>query len=420
MGMFTVLISALLIVGQFTTLVFDRTESTWGFYFLHARPDIAYWRPALDRILSTGTAIAAPAPPRPSLADYAHDGLPANTTTTAAANNSHSSNSSNSTDGGGGGGGSNASSIMIVGKRAGIMLCMQSIAMVSSPVATSSTPTTGGGKGSEQPEHEAFSRHAYQCLLRAHTPQIGVAVMGLFNPHLALLAVGCLQFLICLGRMEYKRANTAPSVNDIGQWMPVQVPLWSIGVVLILLIVAASAIQAVHSTELLQYPTVIFVVVWMAIGAAYVKMHTTYELDLPWELAFQLQTVAVPVALLAYAIFGTRLWADMLTHGCLLSAAVNLLWLQLHKGAPVWLARFMVIGLTLLSLHGAQLQFGPFDTWRYALTFMACLGLAPLLLLSITSSEPMSWQLWRQYHSSSLMASNVALLSLMVSVSHIV
>jgi hypothetical protein len=390
MAVFSVLLSALLVAGQFTSIILDRRESAWGFYLMHARPDFALWRPALDRILS-----AASHPTFSNLTITTNNTFSNLTTTTTNTFSNHTTNTTNTSK--------EVAEVLLVGKRSGILLCLHA--------------ATTGSREEEEDEEGAYARRAYQCLLRAHTPALGVAVLDLFNPHLALLALCCLQFLICMARFECLR------VKEPVPWR-LPLPLWGFAIGLFLLLVAASAVQVVHAPELLQAPTVVFLLLWCALGAYYSlrlnHYNNTFDQDVPWELAFQLQAVAVPLALLAYASFGPRLWADLLTHACLLCAAVNLLWLQLHKGTPVWLARLLVVGLTTLSLHGALLQFGPFDTWRYAITLMACLGLAPLLLLSLTGADSTTARLRQRYHALSLMASNAALLCLVVCLSRMV
>jgi hypothetical protein len=299
--------------------------------------------------------------------------------------------------------------LLLVGKRSGILVCLQAAPQQTHPNL----------RREEAEEASSYAHRAYQCILRAHTPHLGVAVLDLFNPHLALLALCCHQCLICLGRFEYRRAQKNAAGEAASAFR--RIPLWASGLVLLLLLISACAVQVVHAPELLQYPTVVFLLLWCALGGFYALTHAPDDPeDAAWELAFQLQTVAVPLALLAYAAFGPRLWADLVAHACLLSAAVNLLWLQLHQGTPVWLARLLVVGLTALSLHGALLQFGPFDTWRYAVTLMACLGLVPLLLLSLTGADPVSAGLQQRYHSLSLMASNAALVCLVVCLSRMV
>jgi hypothetical protein len=419
MGLFTLLVSAILVIVQFTSIILDRSETTWGFYFLHARPDVAYWRAALDRILSSNATAPSHLLTATTSNFYWVHGLHASNTSKNTTNSSANSSvahwpplaRANGTwhhrniD-------INSSSMIttsinltkITGKRSGILLCLQAAAMDDTLLLAAEAPP----------------RRAYQCLLRSHTPQIGVDVLDIFNPHLMLLAICCLQFLVCLGRVEYKRVHAVPTVDDLVRLTSLHMPLWGTGVIMLLLLLSACALQIVHSADLLRYPTILFLVTWIILAGIYVHTHGADEADLPWELAFHLQAVAVPTALLAYAVFGTRLWADLLSQALLLSAAVNLLWLQLHNHTPIWLARVMIVSLLAISLHAMQLQFGPFDTWRYAITFMACLGLAPLFFLSLTTADSTTWQTRKQYHSFSLMASNAALLCLIVSLSHLV
>lgn len=136
-----------------------------------------------------------------------------------------------------------------------------------------------------------------------------------------------------------------------------------------------------------------------------------------WGLAFHMQTVNVPLAVLAFTVFGSRLWPDVLTHLVFLSAAVNLLWaqLQLHQErGGLWLARVVMLLLTTTCLYAVHVQVGPFDTWRYAVCFIIGVGLLPLYVLSLVPAFATQTSL-RAYHSLSLMAGNAALLACIVS-----
>jgi hypothetical protein len=303
----------------------------------------------------------------------------------------------------------------LVGKRADVLLCLQAVPLFSEEDAVEKMAL----------DRAAGIRMAYQCLLRRHTPRIGTRVFDTFNPHLVLFALCCVQCLICVGRIEHKPLHST-SIGENALLEVINIPLWGIAALLGLLLVAACTVHAIHDTDLLGYPTVIallFVSVFPVCFYVFVhsKAASLFPVDPAWELAFHLQVVAVPLALLVYALFGPRLWADLLCHACLLSAAVNLFWLQQHKGTPVWLARCMVVALVVLSLHLIQVQFGPFDTWRYAFTYMGCIGLAPLLLLSLASSadNPTSHQYKKMHHNLSLSTSNAALFTIVLTLSHL-
>jgi hypothetical protein len=96
-----------------------------------------------------------------------------------------------------------------------------------------------------------------------------------------------------------------------------------------------------------------------------------------------LQTVAVPVAVLAIALAGDRIWTNVVAHAALLSAAVGCLQLQAPRSQTLGLYRALTILLTLIPIRIATDSLGAYDTWRYTIAYAGCAGLAPLVFLSI-------------------------------------
>jgi hypothetical protein len=107
-------------------------------------------------------------------------------------------------------------------------------------------------------------------------------------------------------------------------------------------------------------------------------------------MAAHLQLVCVPLAVLGISVAGGRLWSDALSYFVLFSAAVNCLWMQgtLKGTLPLSLCRAFTIGLTVLPLRIANDGFGAYDTWRYVIAYVACIGLAPIVLLSLFPAPP--------------------------------
>lgn len=90
------------------------------------------------------------------------------------------------------------------------------------------------------------------------------------------------------------------------------------------------------------------------------------------------------LATLAITLVGSRDWADALAHLALLTGAAHLMEEAASSSSSERGGRsvlLLAIGLAVLSWHLAQAQFGPQDSWRYALAFVpaACALTAPLL-----------------------------------------
>jgi hypothetical protein len=386
MGLFTFCVAASLVILQATTILLDRPESAWTFNLVHASMDAHEWKPSLDRILVSGD-------PRLSPEEEA-EGATTNRT-------------------------------LLIAKQAGPLLCLQAVSARLLQRASSNNNSSSSNNVSDL-VHRA--RLAYGCILHSPPPRAPSEVLDAFNPHLLLLTLCCMQLMVALGRIDYAHDH-APTPASI-MLMALNIPLYSAGVALCLLLVAACAVQAVHDATLLRYPTLLIITLYVAMGAVYALAVPQHNPDFRWELIFHLQAVAVPTAVLAFAVYGTRQWIDLFCYILVLCAAVNLLWLQLQaeEHAPVLVARLLSLGLLATVLHAVHTSFGPYDDWRYVTTFIACIGLAPLPLLSvvprITAPSPRlygsgggGWHSVKAYHGLSLTASNAALFSLCVTFS---
>jgi hypothetical protein len=389
MGLFTFCVSATLVILQATTILLDRPESAWTFNLVHVSMDVHEWKPSLDRILSSGDPLLSP---------------------------------EESSDGGSGAG---ANRTLLIAKQAGPLLCLQA---VSERLLQGSKSQNAGSVNASDPVailHRA--RLAYGCILHSPPPRAPSEVLDAFNPHLLLLTLCCMQLMVALGRIDYAHDH-APTPASI-MLMALNIPLYSAGVALCLLLLAACAVQGVHDASLLRYPTLLVIALYVAMGAVYALAVPQHNPDFAWELIFHLQAVAVPTAVLAFAVYGTRQWTDLFCYILVLCAAVNLLWLQLQadEHAPVLVVRLVILGLLATVLHTVHVSFGPYDDWRYVATFIACIGLAPLFLLSVVpGTRPETWshsggpggsRSVKAYHALSLTASNAALFCLCVSFS---
>ena len=300
------------------------------------------------------------------------------------------------------------------------------------------------------------SRHFYDCLLHGHTPQLATKALNTWNPHLILFMLCGIHFIICLSHTRFKHKHVYIAMDSLHQHSnPIDDNViktkYSLSLlryassIFFLLLVPIIVCQGMHDEDLIKYPTLItmvlysFIIIYFMIISAYFS--DNIDDDYRWGLAFHLQVVSVPLAVLGIATAGGRLWFDVLSHFMLLSAAVNTLWLQtsdqLHGPLAQSICRALTLGLTTLSLYLIHIEFGQFDTWRYVIAYMACVGLAPLFILSLTSSttttvDAAAFQfpsppnqkkcvLKQQqpnkkkiYHNISFMATNAALLSFIV------
>jgi len=261
-------------------------------------------------------------------------------------------------------------------------------------------------------------------------------VLPPWNPHLLLLALCGIQTIVALARRQ--APAHAPIEEDA---MGVDnVPLGLTAGALLAVLVSCLVVHALRDTALVQYPTMLALLALILAAVWYMWQHAafwrleeeTHKEDVSgfwaWALAFHMQAVGVPLAGLALALFGSRQWSDLATFFVLLSAAVNLVWLQLRGGGSrsrsrrltLLIVAALIAVLVSFCLYIGHAQFGPDDTWRYVMTLMASAGLAvPAYLVCVAVPANGDGVRERGYHSLSLMACNAALLSLVVALSQL-
>ena len=197
-------------------------------------------------------------------------------------------------------------------------------------------------------------------------------VLAPWNPHLLLLALCCLQCLFALGRVNQRHRESAVSLAGAGA-------------VLTIVLLAAAILQGVHSSDLVHYPTMLVVGALWLHGLWFVTDATAaVDSSDPYTLFHNYtRAVAVPLAVLTGMIFGTRVWADALTHWVLLQIAATVGWMQLSSSQPPLLLRRVVAVLFLLLPTGlAATSTGHDDAWRYIAILAGSTGLLPLLAVS--------------------------------------
>jgi hypothetical protein len=152
---------------------------------------------------------------------------------------------------------------------------------------------------------------------------------------------------------------------------------------LLVLLIIIMALTGAHNKELVEYPTILTVLGLLGSCLWYIYMFPNYTADDLCNLAFHLQFVGVPLAVLAMATAGVRLWTDVLGHLMLLSAAVHNFWLQrvLKHAWGVLTAKVLTVILPLISLVLAYMQYA--DDWKYTIALMGCAGLLPLFLFTV-------------------------------------
>jgi hypothetical protein len=156
-----------------------------------------------------------------------------------------------------------------------------------------------------------------------------------------------------------------------------------------LLLLVVLILEGIKHPALVQYPTILTIVLLIACAVWYVWNFEDCADDGCWTLTFHMQLVSVPLAVLSIATMGARLWTDVITHAVLLSAAVNCLWLQSNvvQAWALQLCRLLTILLPTLSLALAHMQWGYSDSWLYAVALMGCSGLLPLYIFTILVPE---------------------------------
>lgn len=470
MGYFTLFFSSALVILQATTIILGRDASVWSFWLVRAVPDAVLWKPALDLLIATNnnndisihtSTFSSNFTPNNN---YNNNSVPAassnitakqpnvTTTTTTTTTNNNSNNNINNNN------------------QRGPAIITQLIAYTNRGSAITCLEMHMNLSKDSKGNHYTNNRHYYyDCLLHGHTPKLAIKALNTWNPHLILFMLCGIHFIICLSHTRFKGkhngiSNTTMAIeekkslsittsaaaaaaaaattdnnnsNEHGKPIPLQYASTAFFILLVPIIVC----QGMHDVDLVTYPTIITMALLSIAGIYFVVFAAHFHDDDRWRLAFHLQMVSVPLAVLGITAAGGRLWFDALSHLVLLSAAVNTLWLQtsnqLHGYLAQSLCRVLTLSLTTLSLYLVHVEFGQFDTWRYVVAYMACVGLAPIYILSLTPSfqvypmdlsellpkrEPttsisMQKQQMQQpkiYHNISLMATNAALLSFIV------
>ena len=365
MGFFTLCVSGALVVLQATLLLTSQGTTQWTFRLARAVPDAEHWQRTLDALLPLLDA-------------------------------------SRTTNGTG-----------------GAMLLDLDMAIAGNSSSEWMTLCLRASIG-------APSSKAYACMQRGAPRVMQDAALDAFNPHLLLLALCCVQALLCCARARhhyalkhveaYEEEEEAQGLKTKDGVVMHRIPLPCLAVLLLAVFVACLAVQAAHSDELVRYPTLVLVILWWLTLAWFSTQFDAHHLgdDETWGFVFHQQTVVVPLAVLALAVFGSRQWPTVFANWIHLNACASLLWMSLVF--HTWPLRVLLVGLVALFLASAHTQFGAFDTWRYASTYMACVGLLPLLLGGVQSTAMFGLH---RLHSLSLMAANAALLSLIITLSQL-
>jgi hypothetical protein len=362
MGLFTFGVSAILVVFQCTVLLLQREACTWSLSMTFARPNASEWMPELNALLGLSPPLAA--------------STPNNNTANASA----------------------AHHLQLALQETPSLLCLRIL---------SATPSDTNAQ-----------RQAASCLLRTHVPAHMEPVLRPWNPHLLLLTLCALQCLFALGRMYRNRSHY---YNSLSEPPHPYISLQGAGGVLTGVLVAAGIVQGVHDGDLVQYPTLVVMVLLWFHGWAYATYAVAWDDDVAWSLFYFLHSVAAPLSVLCGLIFGTRLWTSTLAHAVLLSVALRAFWLQQKSAEVRGLMRLLTWGFALLATLAILSETGSFDTWRYIAILMGSVGLLPLFVLSATVDDEQAKSDVLPRHSlvgMVLMANNAALLIVVVLLSN--
>ena len=324
MGQFVVAFSFVVFILQTTTILLQRPASTWSFWLVSAAP--------------TNTALK--------------NGLAMWQQTAGRAGNLSRNNTAN---------------ISSQGDVLSLWWSNQTDQQIACIMSASSSPL---------PTH---------CILRAHTPQSISPVLKEWNPHALLMTLCCIQLLICISKTQHSRERKQEA-GSIPRDRNLHVPLGYGLVLFAILIFIVLILTGLKNKSLVQYPTILCILALLAMCGWYVWQFEPNADDGPWNLAFHMQLVSVPVAVLSIATMGARLWTDVFTHAVLLSAAGNALWLQggLVDAWAQQLCGVVTVFLPTLSLYLAHAQWGGYaDNWKYAMGLMGCAGLLPLYVFSV-------------------------------------
>jgi hypothetical protein len=221
------------------------------------------------------------------------------------------------------------------------------------------------------------------CLWHTHAPRRIETVLKEWNPHAILLTLCCIQLLICVSKTQYNHESKHKQQDMVTIHFPIN---YGIAIITILLLVSL-VITGLKHPDLVQYPTIITIVVLLALTGWYARGFDEFVDDIPWNLAFHMLVISVPLAVLSLTTMGVRMWVDVLTHAVLLSGGGVCMWLQngtvfVHPWS-MQIVRFITIMLPTLSLTLAHIQRGAADNWLYAISLMGCAGLLPLYVFTI-------------------------------------
>ena len=239
-----------------------------------------------------------------------------------------------------------------------------------------------------------------------------------WNPHLLLLVLCGMQSLFAFARRQTHVPQHPRLMLDEG------LPLSLTTVFLALLLAACIAAHAIRDAALVQYPTLVTIGGLLLGMGWFLWQHSKHCHDdgfWAWAVACHMQGVAMPLAALSFALFGSRQWTDLVSLCVLLSASVNLVWIQLWRVGevpPPRLCRVLIAALVTFCLYVGHVQFGPLDTWRYVMASMGCAGLAVPAYLACVIGPP-SGKRERDHHALSLMVCNASLLSMVVALSQL-
>jgi hypothetical protein len=245
------------------------------------------------------------------------------------------------------------------------------------------------------------------CFFNNHFEQTITTVVEPWNPHLILLTLCCIQTIVCISRIQHKRETilTVSNNNSNGSgdtrtssvgdgYVPyynhLHLPLSYAIAIVGLLITIIAILQGLKDVNLVQYPTILTMVFLLGSCIWYIILFDKFGHDITWAISFHLQLVSVPLAVLAIATMGARMWVDVLGHVMLLSSGVNCMWLQstTQNISARRVSHLLTIFLPTLSIYLAHMQWGPFDDWRYVIAMMACGSLAPLYFMAILFNTP--------------------------------
>jgi hypothetical protein len=195
-------------------------------------------------------------------------------------------------------------------------------------------------------------------------------VLAPWNPHLIILALSSLQCLFALARVNARYS---------AQQQAHPIPISGAGVVLSIILLAASILQGVHSSDLVHYPTMLVVAGLWFYGLWFVvSSHGLSPVTLFHDYT---RTVSIPTAVIAGMVFGSRMWADALSHWVLLQIAATVGWCLLMSSGGV-LKRTVVAAFVLMPTLVVVSSTGRDDQWRYASILVSSVGLLPLLAMS--------------------------------------